>query len=178
MLQETERQHDNVEIMFQDESRFGTLTTLGRAWKPKGVDYEVKTKMGRENLYVFGAVSPSTGELFTQDYEKSNTEGMNDFLKKLSERKPEKHLLLVLDRAGWHTTGKLECPANVTLLFLPPTSPQLNPIERLWKYLKNNFFHNLIHDHIEDVKTSIAKGLASLNQTAIASLCACDYITP
>ena len=66
-----------IEFVFQDESRFGTITTLGRSWKPVGEEFEVRMKLGRENLYLFGAVTPNTGELFTQIYEKSNTESMN-----------------------------------------------------------------------------------------------------
>ena len=107
---------------------------------------------------------------------KSDTEAMNDFLKKFSARKAGKHVVMLLDRAGWHTTGKLETPENISLVFLPPVSPQLNPIERLWKKIKTDFFHNRIHDGIEDVKASVAKALATLTATAVASICACSYL--
>ncbi len=165
-----------VEFAFQDESRFGTITSLGRAWKTRGRDFEVKTKIGRESLYLFGMVTPEDGRLFTQDYDKSNTEAMNDFLRKFSDSRPSKFVIVFLDRAGWHTSGKLEVPANLALVFLPPVSPQLNPIERLWKKIKTDFFHNRIHNGIEDVKNSIREALASLSTATIASLCACSYL--
>ncbi|MBK8211305.1 MAG: transposase [Rhodospirillales bacterium] len=44
--------------------------------------------------------------------------------------------MLILDNAGWHTTGKLDVPANTTLVFLPPASPELNPAENIWQYLR------------------------------------------
>lgn len=132
--------------------------------------------MGRENLYVFGAVAPGSVSLFAETYEKSNTEAMNDFLKKFSAQKAGRHVVMLLDRAGWHTTSKLEIPGNISLVFLPPVSPQLNPIERLWKKIKADFFHNRIHDGIEDVKASIAKALGTLTGTEVASVCACSYL--
>ena len=162
--------------MFQDESRFGTYTTLGRSWKPKGEDFEVKTKMGRESLYLFGAVAPSTGELFTRQYEKSDTESMKDFLLQFSPARRDRFVIMILDRAGWHTTEKVECPSNIVLVFLPPVSPQLNPIERLWKRIKTDYFHNRLHDSIEDVRRSIAAALASFTPESISSICNCDYI--
>lgn len=165
-----------VEFVFQDESRFGTLTSPGRSWKRKGEDFNVRTKMGRENLYVFGAVTPGSGSLFTETCGKSNTEAMNDFLKKFSARKAGKHVVMLPDRAGWHATGKLETPENISLVFLPPVSPQLNPIERLWKKIKTDFFHNRIRDGIEDVKASVAKALATLTAMVVASICACSYL--
>ena len=165
-----------VELVFEDESRFGTLTSLGRSWKSKGADFEVRTKMGRESLYVFGTVTPCSGELFAATYEKSNTEAKNDFLKKFSARRAGRHVIMLLDRAGWHTTGKLEIPGNVSLVFLPPVSPQLNPIERLWKKIKTDIFHNRIHDKIADVRGVIDRALATLSNATVASICACSYL--
>jgi transposase len=152
------------------------LTSLCRSWKDKGVDFEVKIKMGRENLYTFGVIAPATGELFTRNYEKSNTAAMQEFLNEAATFFHGRHVLMILDRAGWHTTGKLKVPDNITLHFLPPTSPQLNPIERLWRHIKINHFHNVIHDTIEDVKASVSKGLHALTNAKVASICSCAYI--
>lgn len=132
--------------------------------------------MGRENLYTFGAVVPATGELLALNYEKSNTNSMQAFLEEVSKFLAGRHILMILDRAGWHTTGKLKVPPNITLHFLPPTSPQLNPIERLWRHIKTNHFHNVIHNTIEDVKNSVSNGLRALTTTNVASICACGYI--
>ncbi|MBR4489634.1 transposase, partial [bacterium] len=66
--------------------------------------------------------------------------------------------------------------SNLALIFLPPVSPQLNPIERLWKKIKTDFFHNRLHNNIEDIKRSIKRALASLCPQAIASICSCGYL--
>ena len=176
VIETLKKSHNELEIVFQDESRFGTLTSLCRSWKNKGSDFEIKTKMGRENLYTFGAVVPATGELLGLNYEKSNTNSMQAFLEEFSKFLAGRHILMILDRAGWHTTGKLKVPPNITLHFLPPTSPQLNPIERLWRHIKTNHFHNVIHNTIEDVKNSVSNGLRALTTTNVASICACGYI--
>lgn len=176
MIKTLKEAQNDLDIVFQDESRFGTLTSLCRSWKSKGTEFEVKTKMGRENLYAFGAVAPATGKLLVRNYEKSNINSMQAFLEEVSSSFAGHHVLMILDRTGWHTTGKLTVPSNITLHFLPPTSPQLNPIERLWRHIKTNHFHNVIHNTIEEVKSSISKGLSSLNATDVASICACAYI--
>ncbi|EJW09260.1 ISSod10, transposase OrfB [Rhodovulum sp. PH10] len=57
---------------------------------------------------------------------------------------PGAHALLILDKAGWHTTGKLEPPANITLLPLPPACPELNAAENIWQYLRQNYLGNRV----------------------------------
>lgn len=89
-----------LEFVFEYESKFGTYTSLGRFWKAKGEVFEVKTKMGRESLYLFGAVSPASGAPFTKAYERSNTEAMNDFINDFEATRPGKFIVMLLDRAG------------------------------------------------------------------------------
>ena len=57
--------------------------------------------------------------------------------------------MLILDKAGWHTTGKLAVPANITLLFLPPVSPELNPTENIWQYLRQTRLSNRVFESYE-----------------------------
>ena len=57
---------------------------------------------------------------------------------------PGAHALLILDKAGWHTTGKLEPPANITLVPLPPACPELNAAENIWQYLRQNYLGNRV----------------------------------
>lgn len=54
--------------------------------------------------------------------------------------------MLLLDRAGWHTTEKLIVPRNMTLIFLPSRSPELNPVENVWQYLRQNWLSNRVFD--------------------------------
>ena len=61
------------------------------------------------------------------------------------------HAVLILDRAGWHTTGKLEVPANITLLPLPPRAPELNPVENIWQFMRDNWLSNRIFKSYDDI---------------------------
>jgi transposase len=56
------------------------------------------------------------------------------------------HAVLLLDRAGWHTTAKLDVPRNMTLIFLPSRAPELNPVENVWQYLRQNWLSNRVFE--------------------------------
>lgn len=64
---------------------------------------------------------------------------------------PGAHAVLILDRAGWHVTAKLDVPENITLLFLPPKSPELNPVENVWQFSRDNWLSNRIFDDYDDI---------------------------
>lgn len=152
------------------------MTTLGREWKTKGEDFIVKVKQGRENMYSFAAVAPSTGEIITESFEKSNTDSMNVFLRKVATATEGKSVLMILDRAAWHTTHKLSIPDSIKLLFLPPTSPELNPVEHLWKHIRTERFHNIIFDTIQAVYSAVSEGILAVGAKTLQSLCACSYL--
>lgn len=61
------------------------------------------------------------------------------------------HALLMVDQAAWHTTDKLMVPENITLVPLPPRSPELNPMENIWQFMRNNWLSNLIYDSQEEI---------------------------
>jgi transposase len=61
------------------------------------------------------------------------------------------HAVLLLDRAGWHTTAKLEVPANITPIFLPSRAPELNPVENVWEFLRSNWLSNLVFDTYDEI---------------------------
>lgn len=64
---------------------------------------------------------------------------------------PGAHALLMLDKAGWHTTPKLAVPANITLLRLPPRCPELNPTENIWQYMRQNWLSNRVFENYKDI---------------------------
>jgi len=162
--------------MFQDEGRFGTMTTIGRQWCAKGEDFVVKTKQGRENMYSYAAVAPVTGTLVVSNHEKSNTEAMQEFLQKVALAVNNRPVLMIMDRAAWHTTQKLCAPKNISILFLPPTSPQLNPVEHLWKHIRTEYFHNLVFNTIGDVYNAVNDAVRELSSATMKTLCACSYL--
>ncbi len=64
------------------------------------------------------------------------------------------HAVLMIDPAAWHTTEKPEVPENITLLPLPPRSPELNPMENIWQFMGNNWLSNLTFDSVEHIMTT------------------------
>lgn len=70
--------------------------------------------------------------------------------------------MLLLDRAGWHTTGMLTVPKNVTLIFLPSRSPELNPVEQIWQYLRSNFLSNRVFETYTDIVDAACDAWRSL----------------
>ena len=99
--------------------------------------------------YIFGAVEPGTDNSFALIMPEVSTEAMQIYLDKFAETiAPEEHVLMALDQAGWHGAKDLKVPANITLEPLPPRSPELNPVERLWLFLKEKFLsHRLLDDY-------------------------------
>ena len=61
------------------------------------------------------------------------------------------HAILILDRAGWHTTDKLVVPGNLSLIFLPSRAPELNPVENIWQYLRANWLSNRVFDTYNEI---------------------------
>jgi transposase len=104
-------------------------------------------------LYVFAAVCPQTGQAVGLLAPEIHTTMMNAFLAELAqELPPDAHAVMVLDRAGWHTAAALEVPVNITLVHLPPKSPELNPAENLWHYLRSHFWSNRLYKTWDDLR--------------------------
>ena len=98
--------------------------------------------------YLFGAVCPARGVGAALVLPRADIEAMNLHLAEISARvAPGAHAVLTLDGAGWHRPGgKLKVPDNISLLPLPPYSPELNPVENIWQYLRQNYLANRVFD--------------------------------
>ena len=137
--------YKQVRLMFQDEAGFGRISNPKRCWAPKGVRPVTPRHHIREYRYAYGCVEPKTGDSFYLVLPYANTLCMNIFLDVLSKEFPDDMLLVVLDRASWHTTKKLLIPVNVELFFLPAATPELNPKEQVWKVLRTGQTHEKKH---------------------------------
>ncbi len=100
---------------------------------------------GYRSAYIFGAVCPERDTGVALVLSRASTEGMNRFLEELSSQVPPRtHALVLIDNAGWHVSDELQVPANLTLVPLPPYSPELNAIERLWQYLRDRYLSGCV----------------------------------
>lgn len=132
-----------LRVYFQDEARFGQQGTTTNVWAPTGSRPRVVRQTAYQYLWVLGAVCPETGHAEGLLSPKLNTEVVNAFLIGLSKTLAEdEHAVMIWDGAGFHRSGKLKMPANITPVELPAYSPELNPIENLWHYLKSHHWSN------------------------------------
>jgi transposase len=154
-LAELKESHPDKRVLtyYQDEARFGQHGTITRVWARVGTRPRAIRQTQYDYLYVFSAVCPETGDAGGLISPHVNTEVMNAFLEQFSrELPPDVHGAMVLDRAGWHVSGALKVPSNVTLVHLPPKSPELNPAENLWHYLRSHYWSNRLYRTWEDLK--------------------------
>ena len=128
-------------------------------------------------VYLFGAVNPLTGESSALLAPTVNTAYMNHHLRFISEQAGvDVQVILVLDGAGWHVAKALEVPSNMTLLHLPPYSPELNPVERLWAYLRSHYLSNRAYKHYDDLLTASGKAWSQLTPEQLRSICCTEWI--
>ena len=148
-----------VKRFFQDESRIGRISQPIRCWSPAGVRPVVPCQIVREYLYVYGAVCPEDGSFTSLILPDMRTECLNLFLAELSNRYPDNHLLVVWDGGGSHRSGELIVPEHMTLLPLPPYSPELNPQENVWGKIKEEGFYNKVFNCLDAVEEQFVKVL-------------------
>jgi hypothetical protein len=128
-----------VEVWFQDEARVGQQGTLTRVWARRGTRPRAPRDRRYTWAYLFGAVCPerAIGAALVLPYADAAATGLH--LAEIGRHvAPGAHAVVVFDGAGWHAAGGLAVPGNITLLPLPSYSPELNPVENLWEYLRQN----------------------------------------
>jgi putative transposase len=147
-----------LSVWFQDEARFGQQGTTTRIWADRGTRAQAIRQCEFEWVYLFGAVCPANGKAHGCLLPYVDTEAMNAYLADFSRHlPPEEHALMVLDRAGWHQSRSLIIPHNVTLLNLPPYSPELNPAELLWWQARSKKLSNRAYESIPIMEHAVAE---------------------
>ena len=102
---------------------------------------------------------------------------MSTFLGKFAATLAEdEHAVLVLDRAGWHRAKRLVVPSNVTLVWLPPYAPQLNPVERVWLYLRERHLSHRLLDTYDAVVAALCRAWNALTEERLHSLTSYPYL--
>lgn len=166
-------------MWFEDEARFGQKSTLTKVWAPRGERPRVKSQVDYENVHFIAAACPETGQAEGMLSEKLNSQVMGNFLDQLSHRlKQERHAVLILDRASYHRAKNLTVPSNITLILLPPYSPELNPMENLWHYLRSHYWANQIYVDKMTLYEAAEKGFETvqLQPENIKTICAVHYV--
>jgi transposase len=155
-------------LFFEDEARFGRINNLRHCWVPKDLVPIAARQMIREYIYVFSSVCPQTGELYSLILPACNTDAMQLFLNGLSSRYNHYRVILLIDKAGWHTSSKLFIPQNISLWHLPPYSPELNPVELIWRELRKRYFNNQLFDDLDALEDKLVESLKDFSKDAEA----------
>ena len=162
--------YSSINLYFQDESRFGLMTHIGRYLTAKGVKPIVKYQHAFKNTYLYGSFSPIDGDSFVYEIEGTTSEIFHQYLVEFSKHKPKELKIIIIDNAGFHSMKHFEIPDNIKLIRIPPYSPELNPSEKIWAYIKqfykNSVFKNLhklkqwLHEFVkEKLNNDIIKGI-------------------
>jgi transposase len=154
--------HLPVRLMFQDEARFGRMSDPRSCWAPAPCRPVVNLALIREYRYEYAAVSPWDGCLDFMTTEKMNTENMTRFLAQVSEVHQNEFIVMVLDGASSHKSKDLVIPENMSLVRLPPYSPELNPAEQIWNVLRRNYFANRVFNSLDAATAQAEFGLTEM----------------
>ncbi len=155
---------------------WGGATT--RVWARTGSRPTAVKQARYEWVYLYAAIEPKTGASVALQARLVNTGTMNVFLRMLGEEiKAGEHGLLNMDRAGWHKSRALSVPANITVPYPPPYSPEFNPVERLWAYLRSHYLSNRTFDGYQHLLDGGADAWQRLTPDVLKSVCACPYLT-
>jgi putative transposase len=156
--------------MFQDEAGFGRINKPRYCWCPKGIRPNVPCHHIREYRYAYGAVEPLTGEPFFLVLPYCNTICMNIFLQELSKQYPDDFIVLVADKASWHISKSLIIPENIEIIHLPPYTPEMNPIEQIWAWLRLHGFRNEIFSTLNKIVDRLCEVIRSLSISTVKSI--------
>lgn len=168
-----------VQLWCQDEARVGQKGRGIRVWFERGVRPEGVVDHRHASAWLYAAVRPGTDGAFALVLTEVGAEAMQAFLDRFAASLPEGvHAALLLDGAGWHIAAGIAVPANVSLIFLPPYSPQLNPVERVWLHLRERFLSLRLFADLDDIIDGCCDAWNRLTAEPgrIASLTDYDYL--
>ncbi|WP_041639436.1 transposase [Trichormus azollae] len=141
----------------------------------RGVKPVVRVQWPRKAFWLYGVVEPTSGWHFCQEYPHLNSENFQKFLDVLSQELGSDMALMQMDQASAHQALALSCPENIIPIFQPSHSPQLNPMERLWQFIKRQFKGESL-SHLDQLRQRVQNELAQLSSEVISSLTSYDFI--
>jgi transposase len=166
-----------LEWWFQDEARIGQQGTLTSVWAETGSRPQRVRQTEYDWVYVYAAVNAVTGASSAMLAPNVNTDYMNAHLEFISAQVvPGSHGILVLDQAGWHLARGLKVPQNLTLLHLPAYSPELNPVERVWAYMRSHYMSNRLFKDYDQLFGQTAQAWNRMDPDRLKSICHTAWI--
>ena len=138
--------YQSINLYYQDESRFGLKTFVGKCLSVVGVRPVVNSQHKFDNTYLWGSYSPITGDSFVWEINGVDSKIFEHYLAALSRFKPRESKVVVIDNAAFHSTTNIKVPHNIHLLNIPAYCPELNPCEQIWQYIKKRYKNKTFRD--------------------------------
>lgn len=170
----SEKQSPPVRLFCQDESRFGILPVVQRRITACGVKPVATVDYQYDWFYLYGAVEPLTGDGLFLELPQLTGECFQIFIDEFAQTFADTLNIMVLDNGRFHHAKSLVIPDNVVLMFLPPYSPELNPIERLWQDIKQKLFAHT-YQTLEQMQQQLTQILGTFTKSAMAKITAFSY---
>lgn len=164
-----------MKYLCQDETRLGLKTIPGRLITASGVKPYGSTQWQRQNFYLYGVVEPLSGYSFFYEFSHLDSDCFQRFLQLLSADLVDEVAVIQFDQGRFHQADELDWPENIIPIFQPPHSPELNPIERFWEFLKAKLqWENC--NTLAQLRQKLASLLAEITPEQITSLTSYDFI--
>ena len=141
----------------------------------KGVRPLISSEIKREYEYLFGMIEPLTGQSFMMELPGLDTEMMQVFMDEFATQDEQSLHIILMDNASSHTTEKLKVRENMVFIFFPANAPELNPIERFWKELKD-WLSDYEAQTMKEVSQLVGQGLKSFSEEMISSITSFAYL--
>jgi putative transposase len=157
--------NDQIELLFYDEAFFRRESTITRGWYPRGHNIKVNCPITKEKVGVCGAVNPRDGQLLSLIFDGFDSDTFVYYLKWIIGKfRKRKKIVLILDNSSSHKSNKVTEFVNkhkkrLELFFLPPYSPELNLVERVWKNLRYRVTHNTFFENLEALENAVVEYL-------------------
>jgi hypothetical protein len=167
-----------IKLFFQDEGRFGRIGTLRGCWAPGGMRPHLDCQIVRQYTHVFSAVCPEDGASFSLILPYADTEAMTLFLEAFSKEYADFRIIAVMDQAAWHKSKHLARFDNLQIVFQPPYSPELNPVEHLWEHVREKYFWNRSWNSLSELEDTLEMAFREVGQAKdiVRSLSSFDWI--
>ena len=134
-----------LELWWPDEARVGQKNTIARRWARRGTRPHAPHDQRTSSAYILGAICPQQGKGAALVLPRCDTQAMSLHLAEVAQAvAPGAHGVMLMDRAGWHRAKDLVVPDNLTLVLLPARAPELNPVENIWQFLRDNWLSSRV----------------------------------
>ena len=168
--------YDSVNLYFQDESRFGLMTKQKRVLVSKGVKPIAQYQHSYQWLWLWGCFSPVNGHSFYWETPLVSNDIFENFLKDFSNQNPRELKIVIIDNAGFHASQNIAIPENIKLIRIPPYTPELNPAEKVWQWMKAKTAMKLFKD-VKTLQKKITEMVNQLSPELIKSITAYELYT-